>query len=281
MTKILELFAISTRNKTVDWKALVAKQYCPYLEKTCVKTRKSSPEIAIGTCSVKHGNQKNRNINICPHRFLEKKQIFMDCIHLLTLHEPGNEIHAVPEITVPGGNIDFILASVRKGNVMDFVGVELQALDTTGTLWPQRQLFLHSVGVDLEGDDILPSRSYGINWKMTAKTTLMQLHHKIETFELLGKHLVLVLQDCLLEYMNRVFSFDHVQDARLGNSMHIHAYALQDVDESVRLELVSRKSTNTIGIARCLGLQASPDTGLEFILSSVQSRISEKTLLTI
>lgn len=187
----------------------------------------------------------------------------------------------VPEITIPGGNIDFVLASVRKGSVMDFVGVELQALDTTGTLWPQRQLFLRSVGVDLAGDDILSSRSYGINWKMTAKTTLMQLHHKIETFELLGKHLVLVLQDCLLEYMNRVFSFDHVQDASLGNAMHIHAYALQDVDESVRLELVSRKSTNTTGIARCLGLQASPDTGLEFILSSVQSRISEKTLLTI
>jgi hypothetical protein len=281
MTNILELFAISTRNKAINWKEVIAKQYCPYLEKTCVKTRKSYSDIAIGTCSVKHGTQETRNVNICPHRFLEKKQIFMDCIHLLTLHEPGNEIHMVPEITIPGGNIDFVLASVRKGSVMDFVGVELQALDTTGTLWPQRQLFLRSVGVDLAGDDILSSRSYGINWKMTAKTTLMQLHHKIETFELLGKHLVLVLQDCLLEYMNRVFSFDHVQDASLGNAMHIHAYALQDVDESVRLELVSRKSTNTTGIARCLGLQASPDTGLEFILSSVQSRISEKTLLTI
>ena len=40
---------------------------------------------------------------------------------------------------------------------------------------------------------------------MTAKTILVQLNHKIATFEHLSKRLVLVLQDCLLDYMRREF----------------------------------------------------------------------------
>lgn len=265
----------------VDWQQVVAEQYCPYLGKTCVKTRKSQPEVAIGTCSVEHGARETLNVNICPHRFLERKQIFMDCIHLLTLHEPGNEIHVVPEITIPGGNVDFVLVSVRRGKVQDFVGVELQAIDTTGSLWYQRQQFLLATGVEVEDQKTLSYRLYGMNWKMTAKTTLMQLHHKIETFEFLGKHLVLVLQDCLLDYMKREFSFSHVQDARIGDSMQIHAYALQDVEEEMRLELVSRKSTDGRGIAKCLGLQANSSVELDTILASLQSRICEETLLTV
>ena len=50
------------------------------------------------------------------------------------MHEPGNELHTVPEVSVPGGSVDYFLASVRDGKVKDFVGIELQTLDTTGTV---------------------------------------------------------------------------------------------------------------------------------------------------
>jgi hypothetical protein len=59
---------------------------------------------------------------------------------------------------------------------------------------------LAEVGLPIEDTDRADT-SFGINWKMTAKTTLVQLHHKIQTFEELGKHLVLVLQDGLMNYM--------------------------------------------------------------------------------
>jgi hypothetical protein len=35
--------------------------------------------------------------------------------HLLTQHEPGNELHIIPEISVPGGSVDYVLASVKSG----------------------------------------------------------------------------------------------------------------------------------------------------------------------
>jgi len=140
-TNIAELFLFSTKTETVDWNKALKAQHCGYLNRKCIKIRKSEPDISIGTCTVRYGKE-NREIIICPHRLIEKRQIFIDCIHLLTLHEPGNELHIVPEINIPGGNIDYFLASVMNKKVVDFVGIELQTLDTTGTVWSERQKFL-------------------------------------------------------------------------------------------------------------------------------------------
>lgn len=279
-TPITELFTVSTLRDDIDWGELVASQHCAYLDRKCIKVRKSQPEISIGTCSVKHGAKQTRDLIICPYRFLERGQVFLDCLHLLTHHEPGNELHRVAEIEIPGGSVDYFLVSVHDGKVVDFVGIELQALDTTGTLWPPRQRFLDSVGLAIE-EGVGSTSPYGVNWKMTAKTTLVQLHHKVETFEGLGKHLVLVLQDGLLDYMRREFNFGHIQDAKLGHAMHFHAYALQQRENDYRINLVSRSSTDANGIASSLGLQTSANVELEVILALLQSKISPRTLLWI
>lgn len=279
-TAIVELFTQSTLRDDVDWQGLIDSQYCAYLDRKCIKVRKSQPEISIGTCSVRHGAKQVRDVIICPHRFLERGQIFLDCLHLLTLHEPGNELHCIAEVTIPGGSVDYFLVSVHNGQVVDFVGIELQALDTTGTLWPSRQQFLRLSGVEGETESTTKN-PYGVNWKMTAKTTLVQLHHKVETFEGLGKHLVLVLQDSLLNYMQREFNFEHIQDAKLGHTMHFHAYALQQREHDYHIRLASRLSTDANGIATSLGLKTSANVELEVIHLLLQSKLSSRTLLHI
>jgi hypothetical protein len=278
---ILELFTHPT-TQSLDWQQIVEQQSCPLLNRTCVKIRKSQPNIAIGTCSVQYGTDNPQNIIICPHRFLERGQIFMDCIHLLTLHEPGNELHKIAEVEIPGGSVDYFLVSVRNGKVADFVGIELQALDTTGTVWPFRQKFLADVGI-LPSESVEKFKPFGMNWKMTAKTTLVQMHHKIETFENLGKHLVLVLQDSLMNYMRREFNFAHIQEAKLGHAMPFHAYGLDKHDDSLnyRLKLNSRASTDAVGMSQALGLQASANVELDIIIALLQRRLSDNTLLKI
>ena len=215
MSDVIELFGEATLDEEgTKWDAVVNRQWCPFLDRKCMKIRKSQPEISIGTCSVFYGKAK-RPLVICPFRLLERRQIFVDCLHLLTTHDPGNELHIVPEVWVPGGSVDYFLVSVRDGKVKDFVGMELQALDTTGTVWSARQRFLRKIGVNSVREDPPPYKTYGMNWKMTAKTILVQLHHKIQTFEALNKHLVLVVQDFLLEYLRKSFQFSHVRDVRL------------------------------------------------------------------
>ena len=130
-SKIIDLFGHdATAPEQPHWAAVVKSQQCPFVQKRCYKVRKSRPEISIGTCTVRHGNDP---AVICPLRLLERRQIFTDCLHLLS-HEPGNELHLVAELGIPGGSLDYCVASVRDGKVRDFVGVELQALDTIGAV---------------------------------------------------------------------------------------------------------------------------------------------------
>jgi hypothetical protein len=281
MSNVVELFGHSSGEPGQKWETIVEKQQCPFLGKRCYKVRKSHSDISIGSCTVLYGRVAEPII-ICPTRLIERRQVFIDCLHLLTTHEPGNELHIVSEVSIPGGNVDYFLVSVREGRVRDFVGIELQTLDTTGTVWPERQRLLKELGVPRVDDAETSEKTFGMNWKMTAKTILVQMHHKIQTFEHVNKKLVLVTQDKLLAYMTKEFNFGHLSNPpTVGDSMHFHAYRMaKQLDHSYRLTLDARLSTDAAGIAQCLGLQAEARVELEAIIRALQAKISQATLFT-
>jgi len=276
---VVELFGHPAEKKRGDWIRIVQEQQCIFLGRKCYKVRKSNPEISIGSCTVLYGKQSEPAI-ICPTRLIERRQIFTDCFHLLTTHEPGNELHILSEVSIPGDSVDYFLVSARKGKVKDFVGIELQTLDTTGTVWPERQRLLKKLGVPSSNKGTGSKKSYGMNWKMTAKTILVQMHHKIQTFEYVHKKLVLIVQDRLLAYMGREFNFTHLRSpAGIGDSMHLHPYRMEkQSDKSFKLVLQSRLSTDVEGIGRCLGLQTEPRIELELIVKALEAKISPSTL---
>lgn len=280
MSKVVELFGNSVVDPRTDWNKVVAAQHCKYANKPCYKTRKSDPGTAIGTCTVMYGKQQPEPIVICPTRLIERRQIFTDCFHLLTTHDPGNELHIVSEVSIPGGSVDYFLVSAKDNKVKDFVGIELQTLDTTGTVWPERQRLLKELGVRRKDKADVSGKTFGMNWKMTAKTILVQMHHKVQTFEHVHKKLVLVIQDKLLAYMTREFKFDHLKNpAALGDSMHLHSYQLaKQGGGDFRLAMHARHSTDADGIATCLGLQAEARVELVQIVAALQAKISNATL---
>ncbi|WP_158935318.1 NotI family restriction endonuclease [Burkholderia sp. S171] len=281
--KVVELFGHAVSRKNLNWNEVAAAQTCEFTGKKCYKTRKSNPSISIGTCTVNYVQDKELGaVVICPTRLVQRRQIFIDCLHLLTGHEVGNELHLLKEVKIPGGNVDFFLVSVRGGRVCDFVGIELQTLDTSGTVWPERQRLLRDLGVSRADSAENLDTSFGMNWKMTSKTILVQMHHKIQTFEHLNKKLVLVVQDTLVNYMTRQFDFGHLSNpATLANSLHMHAYGLaKEVGGDYKLNLHSRLGTDALGIARCLGLQAEARVELDEILRLLQRRVSVATLFT-
>jgi hypothetical protein len=115
---------------------------------------------------------------------------------------------------------------------------------------------------------------------MTAKTILVQMHHKIITFEHLNKHLVLVMQNCLFDYMKREFSFEHISKTpKIGDSFHFHSYQLSVQKSKYRLSLLERTSTDANGIAQCLGLKAEAKIDMDVIMKTLENKISDKTLL--
>lgn len=272
MNKLFELFGQRTDEKA-DWKSIIEAQLCPYSNNKCFKTRKSDSDISIGTCTGRFGSS-GRPLIICPHRFLAQRQIFSDCLPLLR-HVSGNELHIVREIQIPGGNVDYFLVTARNGTPTDFVGIELQGLDTTGSMWPARQAFLREHGLVMDSDED-GGTNPGVNWKMTAKTILIQIHHKIETFESLGQKFVLVLQNDLMSYMTKAFSFGHLSEVpQKSDSMYFHSYALDEKDGSLSLDLV--RTTNRAGIATALNLGANAEMKPEELVRKIQSKMSRHT----
>jgi hypothetical protein len=275
VSKVRELFGHST-GSTRNWATAVAAQQCPFLGRKCLKNRKSEPDIAIGTCTVTHSN---KDVVICPHRFLERDLIFNDAAALIR-HEAGNELHVIPEVGIPGGTVDYFLATTRNGRVRDFVGIEIQTLDTTGTLWPERQRFAQSKGIVVKGSDADSTKSFGMNWKMTAKTILVQLHHKVRTFEEVNRHLVLAIQDVLLDYITGEFTVAHLAEARPAHPLQLHAYSLSSAEAgALSMQLVRRLGTDTEGVAMALGLQEEARVELETIHGALEARISAGTVL--
>ncbi len=276
MSAIIEFYGNYVKDPSVNWKSVIRDQADKYTGKKSIKIRKSDPTQSIGTSVIQCGKEP-KNLIIDPTRFLENGQVFLDCLHLLSSHEPGNELHLVPELQIPGGNVDFFLTSIRDGEVKDFVGIELQALDTTGSLWSERQNLLAELGIEMNKE--IEKKSFGINWKMTAKTTLVQLHHKVQTFEHLNKHLVLVAQDHLINYMSREFNFSLFnQPPKLGDTMHIHSYKYKIDGTITRIELESRLSTDSLGLAASLGLRAEAKVEMQVIVDKLLKRISPRTL---
>jgi hypothetical protein len=280
MSNVTELYGVSTKRDDIDWQAIVNQETCPFLGRRCVKRRKSV-DLTIGTCSVAQSKSNSKPIMICPHRLLERRKVFLDCLHLLTQHEPGNDLHVVPETKVPGGNVDYFLVSMKSGKIIDFVGIEFQTLDTTGTLWSDRQRFLLEKGMSIANMQEAERGTYGINWKMTAKTILIQIHHKIKTFEHLNRHLVLVIQQGLMDNLIKNFDFGHLGNGSIGDSMHFHSYEMMEQDNSYSLVLQERRSTDADGIAIGLGQKAEAKIELEVILKSLSAKISPQTLLTV
>lgn len=278
MSKISEFFGLYCGDRSANIDVAMKRQICPYTQKICTKMRKSDPNIKIGTCSVKY---QGNDVIICPFRLLEHNQIFVDCLHLLTLHEPGNELFLIPEVKIPGGNVDYFLVSAKNEKVKDFIGIELQTMDTTGTVWPERQRFLHERGISVDTNDLNNQRPFRMNWKMTLKTILIQMHHKSETFEHLNKHLVLIIQNPLYEHMKSDFDFREIDGVRIGDPVHIHAYDFTEANNRLCLSLKTRVSTDSAGIAKCLGLNAERKVELQDIVEILEQKLTEDHRLSI
>jgi hypothetical protein len=257
----LEFYGHSTLTGQ-DWGKILTEQHCPFLDRKCLKQRKSDPEQTIGACVVGY---QGKPLIICPKRFLEGQQIFLDSVRLLNTRDARLSI--VSEVAMPGGSIDYFLVGTHGDQVIDYLGLEIQSLDTTGSggIWDARE--------DVRNDNLQQQYRYGINWKMSAKTILIQMHHKAESFENLGKKLVLVLQQQFWDYISRQFQTAHFREARAQDSVHVHIYACIELDRRLRLVLSDRKSTNASGVERMLKLGQGAGISEQEVIERIKAKL--------
>ncbi|MCU4716609.1 NotI family restriction endonuclease [Halapricum hydrolyticum] len=239
------------------------KEQCPFLSETCKKRRKSDNDITIGTCSVgykKRGQSEYSPHIICPHRF-EVDGVFEE---LKPLFEDRGEFFRVPEVPLLGTSIDYVAGKRdAKGEVIDFAGVEIQALDTTGSVWPYKEAY------EREEDMNEVDGSYGINWAMSiTKTMMQQAWKKGHVFNDWGENIIFLLQDESLEYLHQNANTTSLHPAREDDPVHFYAYSMNyDYDEGEYiLEIDSKVSSDMEGVSQMMNSsdEETPPTKEEF-----------------
>lgn len=150
---------------------------CPFIHRTCPKRSTNLGSEPYPVCSLWRRNDGAADplsdlICVCPKRFYAVDFLKDVIAHCWPGDVPANA-KVAPEVKMSGfGNVDFVIADVQEdGGIGQFLSVELQAIDITGSAFPAYQALR-------EGVDMPKRPTYNLNWDNVYKRYITQLIRK-------------------------------------------------------------------------------------------------------
>ncbi len=212
---------------------------CPFVNTTCTKRSTADKRNPYPVCTLERN--KGGIICVCPKRFYER-DFLQDVIeHAWTGPKPRNP-QVAPEVQMEDfGNVDFVIADFDENGTLDqFLSVELQAIDITGSVRPAYDAILRG--------EILEKRpTYGFNWKNVSKRYMNQLIAKGYYHHHWGTKIVAVIQDDVYEYFRKdanFFTTEKLDDSNINIVFMTYGFECHDGNERTR-KLVLKKVEGT------------------------------------
>jgi hypothetical protein len=274
-----EIFGYSYTNLSDKARQVREAQFCPFLNDTCKKPRKSEPHIKVGVCSVGYkGNflREYEPIIICPHRF-DLNVVFEAVImNEFGVVAEGEKIVWASEVSMgSAGSVDYVASSVdtSSGEVRDFVCLELQAAGTTGTPWQAIQEYREKKAFTKN------NYNFGINWANEfAKTMMQQAYKKGLVIQSWGKKIIFAIQDVGLGYLQAANDTSGLREAINTDPIHFYTFKMfwDDNSNSWGLRFDQRWSTDTEGIRRMLaGTRAERFLTQDEFIANIKRKFSQ------
>lgn len=197
---------------------------CPFIGTRCVKRSASLDSEPYPVCSIlRNVGGEPKQICVCPKRFYSV-DFLTDVVRHCWPGDPPDNPQIAREVKMTGfGNVDFVIADAEPGGtVTDFLSVELQAIDITGSVMPAYRA--------LRADRHLDRRpTYGFNWANVYKRYITQLIRKGYFHHHWGTKIVAVMQDVVYDYVCDWAGFMRSQDVK-GSAVNIifMAYRYED-----------------------------------------------------
>jgi hypothetical protein len=185
----------------------------------------------MGVCAVQYGQDV---VALCPKRFLQANTVFCD----IADHYFGtrNNLLIFPEVSIPGalnlGIFDFVMVQHKplSSEITDFVTIELQTGQTTGTGALVEGLEDFMRGVDLEGTNY----RFGLNLADIWKRTFIQILTKGIVMERWGHRIYWVIQEPVYkDFLNRYSLHGMTYDD--GEKTVFAIYDLEKGDQAYQL----------------------------------------------
>lgn len=189
---LVEIFGYSPEDLSSSCRSLWRLEACPFINKACTKTNHDK-SIIYGTCSV---TSPYGDCIICPNRLYADKY---NCLRKVSAEAFGEDIdfftyeefipvrgkkgacvvalghNSGKEVNIGGHlSMDWVLAKVQDGELVEYVGVEVQSIDITGNY---RDAWYAYKNMDTTTTRI-PSSEHGMNWANVHKRLIPQLIRK-------------------------------------------------------------------------------------------------------
>ena len=260
------------------FKLAIRQQYCKYIKSTCVKPRKSEPTIKVGICSLGASSATDKTMKpviICPQRF--KEDSVFESVRQSYLSNWTN-VKWIPEVNIGvGGSVDYVAVEIgKKGEIKDFLCVELQAAGTTGSPYPAVQEIIHS------GKFKSDSYNYGINWANEfSKTMMQQAYKKGKILESWKRKIVFVVQDIAIDYLKTATDCSLLTKSNKAMPVDFCTFTmLWDDNKSWNLKFDKIYSTSIEGINLMLGGASVNDylTEEEFVQNIIKKGVADGIL---
>ena len=241
---LIEIFGYPPDDLSSSCRSLWNLEACPFINKACTKTNHDK-SIVYGTCSV---TSPYGDCVICPNRLYANRyeclrkvagEVFGVDLNFFTYEEfipnrgdRGTCVVALghnsgKEVNIGGRlSMDWVLAKIHDGELVEYVGVEVQSIDITGNY---RDAWYAYKNIDASTTNIPPSE-HGMNWANVHKRLIPQLIQKglIYSRSSLVKHgLYFILPDIVYQKFEDVIGRDiRKKRASANDILTVHTYGL-------------------------------------------------------
>jgi len=189
---------------------------CPYIQKRCPKRSTKLDSEPYPVCSLWKPLKTEQGLDrevicVCPKRFYQVDWLKAVVENCWPFEPPTNPVVAT-EVKMTGfGNVDFVIADQdEEGQIGNFLSVELQAVDITGSAFPAYEA--------LRAGQSLPKKpTYGFNWDNVYKRYITQLVRKGYFHHHWGSKIVAVIQDQVYDYVIKKADFMRSTDVSNSN----------------------------------------------------------------
>lgn len=240
---LIEIFGYAPNDLSKEARTLWKLGACPFTNSVCTKTNHDN-SITYGTCSV---SSVKGDCIICPNRLYENnyaalKKIAVDAFgssaEFLTYDQfiprrSENKEFIVAlgqksgkEVSVKNLSMDWVLAKIFNGELISYVGIEVQSIDITGNY---RDAW-HAYKNISPSTKSIPSSAHGLNWANVHKRLIPQLIRKgviYSNSELVPSGIYFIVPEIVYQKFEEVIGADIplVKDKGKG-VMTVHTYSL-------------------------------------------------------
>lgn len=240
---ISEIFGYAPNDTTNEARLLWRLEACPFINEKCSKFNHDQT-IVYGTCSVRNTNS---DVVICPKRlyadnyatirkvakdafgdvpmylfneFIKNRAKINKCVVALGQNS-GKEVKVGRSLSM-----DWVLALIEDGMLIEYVGIEVQSIDITGNY---RDAWHGYKNISLNPDAAIPSSQHGMNWANVHKRLIPQLIRKGLVYsrsDLVKKGLYFIVPDDVYVKFEEIIGDIPYVKTQSNKTLTVHTYQL-------------------------------------------------------